>query len=234
MLLKFSPPNKKLKKIPTNKRVYSMSIPSGYSCPQALDCLSKADPLTGKITDGKHMLHRCYSTSNESSYPAVRKQRHYNFELLRQEKEFETMYSLINESLPHKAELVRIHVGGDFYNQMYFDSWLHVARTNPGVLFYAYTKSIPFWITALNYNNIPDNMRLTASRGGRSDYLIDLYGLKTAEVVYTEAEAREKNLEIDTDESHAIWGDKSFALLIHGTQPKGFYKKIKQLELVNV
>ena len=43
--------------------------------------------------------------------------------------------------------------------------------------------------------------------------------LKYAKVVFSEEEAAELGLEIDHDDSHAYGGDKSFALLIHGTQP---------------
>ena len=42
--------------------------------------------------------------------------------------------------------------------------------------------------------------------------------LKT--VVFSEEEAEQKGLEIDHDDAHAL-GKKSFALLLHGTQPKG-------------
>ena len=51
--------------------------------------------------------------------------------------------------------------------------------------------------------------------------MLDEYSLKVAEVVFSLEEAEEKGLEIDHDESHAIAGSKSYALLIHGTQPKG-------------
>ena len=65
---------------------------------------------------------------------------------------------------------------------------------------------------------------MTASRGGRLDHKIDLYNLRESVVVYSEKEAEDKNLIIDHDDSHAArpsLKDDSFALLIHGTQPKG-------------
>ena len=34
-------------------------------------------------------------------------------------------------------------------------------------------------------------------------------------------QADKDNLEIDHDDTHALFGDKSFALLLHGTQPTG-------------
>jgi hypothetical protein len=51
--------------------------------------------------------------------------------------------------------------------------------------------------------------------------LIARHGLKSARVVYSHAEAEALGLEIDHDDSHAYASDASFALLIHGTQPKG-------------
>jgi len=91
-------------------------------------------------------------------------------------------------------------------------------------LFYAYTKSLKFWIQADAKNLIPDNLVLTASRGGRLDDLIESYNLRETIVVHSEQEAWDKGLEIDHDDSHAAnpnSRDKDFALLIHGTQAKG-------------
>ena len=66
-------------------------------------------------------------------------------------------------------------------------------------------------------------MIFTASRGGREDYLIEKHNLREAVVVFSEREAYDKGLEIDHDDSHAArpsLRNQSFALLIHGTQPK--------------
>ena len=71
---------------------------------------------------------------------------------------------------------------------------------------------------------IPYNFKLTASKGGRFDEKIEALGLKSAEVFLSEEEASMANLEIDHDDSHAADPTKrndSFALLIHGIQPKG-------------
>jgi hypothetical protein len=43
---------------------------------------------------------------------------------------------------------------------------------------------------------------------------------RIAHVVYTEAEAEARGLEIDHDDSHCL-GDKSFALLVHNSQRAG-------------
>jgi len=212
-LLKFSPGNAKIKHIP------SLSLISGYSCPFALNCLSKADKVTGKITDGKETIFRCFSASQESLFPSVRKQRWYNFNLLRESKTEQAMANLISKSLPLNNRVIRIHVGGDFYSQAYFNAWIKVANKHKDIIFYAYTKAIPYWINRLG--SIPNNLKLTASFGGKHDALISQYNLKSAIVVYSELEAKKLKLEIDHDDSHAYGGNKNFALLIHGTQPKG-------------
>ena len=67
----------------------------------------------------------------------------------------------------------------------------------------------------------PENLVFTASRGGKYDNMIDSMKWKEALVVYSEKEAEQKGLKIDHDDTHAAFGKKDFALLIHGTQPKG-------------
>lgn len=216
-MLKFSKGNSKL-----GKNIFTFSLLSGWSCPFAMDCLSKAvlDESTGSLSleDGKDTKFRCFSASQEVLYKNTYKARKHNFDLVKKEST-ETIVSLIKKSLPKKATIIRIHVGGDFFNQTYFDAWLQVAKETPNVLFYAYTKALPFWIARIH--EIPGNFKLNASRGGRRDDLIEKHNLKEAIVVYSEKQAEELGLEIDHDDTHAYEGDVSFALLIHGAQPKG-------------
>jgi hypothetical protein len=136
----------------------------------------------------------------------------------------EEMAQALNSALPKvtrngKGKTVRLHVAGDFFNQTYFDAWIEVAKRNPERTFYAYTKSLQYWVNRLG--QIPANLKLNASLGGKQDHLVEMYNLKFVEVCYSEAEAEAKGLEIDHDDSHAYLYEDSFALLIHGTQPKG-------------
>lgn len=218
-LLKFGKGNAKL-----GKKVYTFSLPSGFTCPSALECLSKADRLSGKIKDGPQTKFRCFSASQESLYKNVRASRWKNFELLRNgggEAE------LLNLSIPKKADIIRIHVAGDFYNQDYFNAWIAVATLNPNKLFYFYTKSLNYWLNKIDYvgdGHKPGsvaNFVPTASYGGRHDNLIAEHNLRSAVVVYSKAEAKKLRLEIDHDDTHAMKHGKDFALIIHGVQPKG-------------
>ncbi len=212
-MLSFQKGNAKL-----DKKVFTFSIPSGYTCPFALDCLSKANPVTGKITDGKQTKFRCFSASQEALFTNVRRSRWKNFDILRV-MDSVGMSILIKDSLPKAANIVRIHVGGDFFSQAYFDAWAEVARKNPKVIFYAYTKSLDYWVRRLG--SLPPNFVLTASYGGRHDELISQYKLRYAQVVYSEEQAAGLGLEIDHDDRKAMVNGPSFALLIHGTQPAG-------------
>jgi hypothetical protein len=199
-----------------DKRIATFSIPAGHTCPGAAQCLAKADRLTGKLTDGSNQQFRCFAASAEAMYPSVRESRHRNWDMLKAAKSRESMGALILASLPD-AEIVRIHVGGDFYNADYFLAWCDVAKARPAVKFYAYTKSINFWQN--HVDDIPANLILTASEGGKFDDRIN--GFKRATVVYSEEQAEALGLAIDHDDSHAYNGEESFALLLHGTQAKG-------------
>jgi len=211
----------------TDKRkIYSLDLLSGWSCPHARNCLSKAvvqDNGKRKIKDGKYTEFRCFSASQEVQYTNVYNSRKHNFDLLRKENH-EGMFNLINGSLPENAGIVRIHVAGDFFSLPYMHAWYEVAMLNPNVLFYAYTKSLRFWVGGISELPILHNFVLTASYGGTHDHMINEFNLRSTKVVFSEAEAVELGLEIDHDDSHAAkpsLRDKDFSLLIHGTQPKG-------------
>ncbi len=234
-MLKFSNANAKIEALKndaelseylTDKRkVYSLDLLSGYSCPFAEACLSKAVVQPNgkrKIQDGRNTQFRCFSASQEVQYTNVYNLRKHNFDSLRKMSTGE-MIDLINNSLPKNAGIVRIHVAGDFFNQQYMEAWYSVAVANPDKLFYAYTKSLRFW-HSINEFPILHNFVLTASYGGRDDWRIDEYDMRFAKVVYSEQEAHDLGLAIDHDDTHAAkpsLRNESFALLLHGTQPKG-------------
>lgn len=209
-------------------RIHHLSLPSGHSCPAADKCLSKAHQDTGKITDGDNTEYRCYAAMQEARHSAVRKQRWNNFMQLRK-KSKKQMFKLLFSSLkPHhdryiknhgQRPIIRAHVGGDFFNKSYFLAWMELAKAYSPSWFYAYTKRLDLWTQHMDI--IPANFELNASKGGIYDELIDMHNLKSAEVVYSHNEAKQKGLEIDHDDSHAYTRGFSFAQLIHGTQPAG-------------
>lgn len=209
-LLKFGQGNSKL-----GKQIWHVSLPAGWSCPGAKECLARVPRAGGKLMDGPDSKFRCFSASQEVLYKQTRDARWHNFDLLTGKSMVE-MVALISASLPKNAEIVRIHIAGDFFSEAYFKAWLRVAESFPDTLFYAYTKSLNLWVKKIL--SIPANFKLTASEGGKHDALIEEFGLKSAKVVFTTAQAAKAALPIDHDDSLAYGQDKSFALLLHGTQ----------------
>ena len=136
--------------------IKSFTLPSGWTCPAAKDCLSKADRTTGKITDGPHTAFRCFAASSESQYKNTRAMVWRNFDAIRSCKGDDLeLADLLQSQLPKNFDIMRVHVGGDFFSQKYFDAWLEVARRMPDKHFYAYTKSLNFWVKRLF--EIPSN-----------------------------------------------------------------------------
>ena len=161
--------------------VYEFNLPTGTTCPFALECKVVVDRMTGKfdVTKG---AYRCYASSSER-FPAVRNHRHNNFDFVKNGGV---------PTIPKDCKAIRIHSSGDFFNQSYFDMWLQLAKENPTIEFWAYTKSIIYWVKRIN--DIPSNLILTASYGGRADDLIEENNLKNVKV-YSDV------LDVPTDRS---------------------------------
>ena len=220
------------------KRIIHLSLPSGHSCPAALECLAKADKDTGKITDGKEQTFRCYAAMAEARHTTIRRQRWHNFYQLRRlgrksahKKLYESLVYAHDEYVFDHMQnpIIRAHVGGDFFKEDYFLAWMDLANDFESTQFYAYTKRLDLWV--MHMSTIPDNFMLNASRGGKFDDLIDIHKLKSAEVVLHPQQAIERNLQIDHDDSLAYNYDESFAQLIHGTQKAGTDARKAQLAL---
>ena len=215
------------------------SIPAGKTCSIGADkCLSMPREKDGKrsIQDGPNCEFRCFAASQEVLFPSVYESRKKNLELLmeslKSDQGYFKTYELINDSLQKhlpkngRVKKVRIHVSGDYFSSIYLKCWLAVARLNPNLKFYSYSKSLSLFGTNLS---LPDNFYLTASVGGKLDHLIHKgYFKRYAIVVNNEDEAKAlgmlhigKPYPVDHDDSHCFIKDEPFALLVHGVQPKG-------------
>ena len=213
------------------KGIWHYSLPSGYSCPGAKNCYTKADRETGKITDlqtpdADGVIYRCYAAMDEARRPNVRALRWDNFDLLKSKKSTAEKTKLIVESVKavglNRGGTLRVHIGGDYYSQSYFNAWMKAASYFPNIVFYSYTKSIKFlleYITAVG--GLPSNFVFTCSTGGKYDSLIPSTMVKSVKVFFSQDEADALGLEIDHTDDLAISGADDFALLIHGSQPAG-------------
>jgi hypothetical protein len=195
-----------------NGVVYEWNLPTGSTCPFAMECKVTVDRVTGKF-DIHRGQYKCYAAGPER-FPGVREHRWKNFEHTKNGNK---------PILPKDCRAVRIHASGDFYNQEYFNMWVEIAKENPEVEFWAYTKSLNYWIKKIN--DIPKNLILTASRGGRLDYLIDQYNLKNVTIYNSEFQVP-KNIPIDTNDDYARMPLINFGLI------DNYAKKTKQIPLI--
>lgn len=226
-MLKYSPANAKLKRLgatmglPKGKKVFSFDLLSGYSCPHARLCMSKAveTPDGLRVKDGPHTKFRCFSASQEAIYKNTYKLRKANFEAIKAAKTTPRILELLESSLPKNAGIIRFHVAGDFFSYSYFLAVVELAKRNPSIVFYTYTKAVPF-VEKFGVENLPTNLRINLSMGGRHDSKVQDIGLPVARVVFSESEAERHGWEIDhTDEHAARENRRDFSILIHSIQP---------------
>ena len=219
MILKISKGNKKL-----SKTTGIISLPAGLTCPGANSCKAFVTIKGEKriLNRGNESLFTCFAASEELRYPNVYNSRRYNYNLINSyvvKRDVDGLSNLINDSLLANKKNInkfRIHESGDFYNPLYLEAWLNVAKFNKDIKFYCYSKSLEYFLKVL----LPNNFYLTASYGGKYDYLINEgYFTRYSKVVFSIDEAKKLGLEIDVDDS-LCFGNKPFALLLHGLQEK--------------
>ena len=232
-LLKFSKANAKLKDLYNTaigqqwcdggRKIYLFNIPSGHTCPGAQDCLARVKlDENGKryIEHGENQKYVCFMGTLENAFTSFFKLTRSNFDTLKSLKSTRSIVDHLEFYLPFDAGIVRVHGGGDFYNEKYFLAWLELAKNHPDVLFYAYTKSIPFWVKHRKIVKTLDNLVINASYGGRYDKMIGRYKLPHARVIFHPDKS--KGYPVDhTDECAADPDVHRFCLLIHGKQRKG-------------
>ncbi len=240
------------------------SLPAGYTCPFATVCKNFPAKWEGPVKGGKWKKPAsweknikpgpqaeimCYAARAQGQYPGANIQAFKNLDLLKRVKTKEKMANLIIKSMEYhglaNTDILRIHEAGDFFSQDYLDAWIEVAKKMPQTLFYAYTVSLPYYMA--RKNSLPKNFKVIASMDKHNEKFIMDNGLRYSRVVGTEEEARVLGLPIDVDDSIAWGSDDSFALVIHGSQPKGseaaetlkqnrksgLYDKIKQAKQTN-
>jgi len=199
-------------------QIASADLVCGFSCPMADKCKSFADRESGKITDGENCKFRCYGTSLEAAFSVVRALHWNNFDIMRQAKTVGNMTDILLNSITEKIKVLRIHSFGDFFNKKYFQAWLNVTERLPEISFIAYTKVLPY----LKIDR-PENFSMVYSYGGKLDNQVT--DEPVAYVVNSIADAKKLGVEAScqinpADDYDFIKAQKSFALVLHGTQPK--------------
>ena len=230
----FKPANSKLKKLEARMsiyhgrkvKVYSFGTLSGHTCHAAEKCLAwvnyREETDDYKLMDGPKAEFRCFAASAEAIFTPAYNHRYDNMMFVRSHRSHLRLAEALAKDLPSNADYVRLHDAGDIDSAVEFKAWCHLAETHPDIVFYGYTKMLPLWVK--HHGLVPENLVLTASRGGKYDSMIAEHKLRESVVVYSAGEARKLKLTIDQDDSSAARMDKrevSFALLIHGQGAPG-------------
>ena len=124
--------------------------------------------MTGKLICpfAKDCVKYCYAQKGAYSWSNVKPAFEKRYELTKTDNFINLMNSEIKRK---KVDFLRIHDSGDFYSKAYIQKWFTIANDNPKVKFYAYTKSFILFQGL----NIPDNLDIIFSEGGKHDKLIN-------------------------------------------------------------
>ena len=145
--------------------------------------------LATKLSSGKNFLtcpsagvcaQLCYARSGTYNFSNVKSAHVRNLELI---LDSPLSWKIrMNEELKAKRyqgnKSVRIHDAGDFFSEKYFLMWVEIAKDNPHVFFYAYTKEVEM----VKRNQLPENFVIIFSMGGTQDHLVDKENDRHADV----------------------------------------------------
>jgi len=152
--------NAKMRKtsLENNTKIFNFSIPA-YK--------TKGGKITCPFADS--CVKYCYAQKgNYTRFPIIQELMEKKYEL----SKTENFINLMNEEIQKKkAKYIRIHDSGDFYSIKYLNKWIDIAIQNKEVIFYAYTKSIKFFINGLQ---LPKNLKIIFSEGSKTDNLINV------------------------------------------------------------
>ena len=157
-----------------NVRIFNFSIPAGN------------DKASGKITCpfAGSCFKLCYAKKGNYNFGNVQRSLTNRYEISKQENFVELITNELSKVKKDKQIYIRIHDSGDFYSPSYFQKWLEIARLNPSVRFYAYTKSHSF----IRGIDLPENLDLIYSLGSTKDELINQETERHSKIFYSEEE----------------------------------------------
>ena len=194
--------NAKMKKTSKENKakIFNFSIPayrtrSGrITCPFAKDCVKY-----------------CYAQKgNYTRFPKIQELMEQKYKI----SKTNTFIPLMNEEIrKKKATHIRIHDSGDFYSPTYLQKWLDIATQNTNVIFYAYTKSIKFFIDGLK---LPKNLKIIFSEGSKTDDLINVNKHRHARIFKSKELLNAAGyIDASNNDLKAITSNKKVGLVYH-------------------
>ena len=201
--------NSKMKKtsLKNNAKIFNFSIPA-YK--------TKSGKVTCPFADA--CVKYCYAQKgNYTRFPIVQELMEKKYEISKQTN----FNSLMNAEIKKKkATHIRIHDSGDFYSVKYLQKWIQIAEFNPSIIFYAYTKSIKFFVNDLFPNTdtllLPNNMKIIFSEGSKTDELINAREHRHARIFKTSEELNAAGyIDASANDLQAITDNKKVGLIFH-------------------
>ena len=199
--------NRKLKNtsLMNRARILNFSLPAYKTqnnkmvCPFAKDCVKY-----------------CYAQKGNYRFPSVKKGLNKRYELSKKE-EFVTIMNA--NILLERPTHVRIHDSGDFYSVDYLNKWIQIAKDNKDIVFYAYTKSIPFFKRSKEMNTtflLPKNLIIIFSEGSKKDNLINTTKDRHSRIFEDINEMiKQGYINASDNDLNAITDNKKVGLLLH-------------------
>jgi hypothetical protein len=165
----------------------------------------------------------CYATVGQQAFRTGVLRRARAFLATMQPDFVPMMVAEVSKAVKKGARAVRIHDSGDFYSLVYLISWFQVAKSYPGVKFYAYTKMIPLVRDTDKAGLVPSNFRLIQSLGGIADKQID-QSLPHSRIFSSREELIKAGYQdaSESDAPAAFGSSPLIGLVIHGAKSRKF------------
>lgn len=205
-MLRFSEPNLKLKKLQKKlglkrNEICSFDLPPAITCNPS--CKFRSMGASGKLQKGNMGdFPSCYTARADAQYPRTWRMRTRNYAALLSS---DNMEKLIEKSIPEKVKVIRLHTSGDFFSYEYMLAWYNIAKNNPSLIIYTYTKQISF-LLKLRKLGLPKNLRIVGSYGSNADRLITRYNVPWARAIDIADKKRYKGIPVNTDDYPAYCG----------------------------
>lgn len=81
----------------------------------------------------------CYAMREQTRFPSSMISRMYRYEQAQKPDFASKLHEELN-SRRSRPKFFRVHASGEFFSQKYVNDWVDIARKNPDITFYAYTK----------------------------------------------------------------------------------------------
>ena len=164
----------------------------------------------------KDCIKYCYAQKGNYRFPSVKKGLNNRYELSKKD-EFVTIMNA--NILLERPTHVRIHDSGDFYSIAYLNKWVEIAKANKEVIFYAYTKSIPFFKPSKKSDTnflLPKNLIIIFSEGSKKDNLINTTKDRHSRIFKDINEMiKQGYINASDNDLNAITDNKKVGLLLH-------------------